>query len=232
MDIIYSLLSGLLPPMIWLILWTREDKHPEPRVLLLGCFMAGMCSVFLAVVGEHAVASYIADEKTRYIVWAIIEEITKFIGIALIGLISIHNDEPIDAIIYSITVALGFAAVENALFVMGQTNLAGISSGINAGSLRFIGPTLVHTVSSAIIGVSYGFVFYKGIFLKTISVTIGIILASALHATFNLSLLNASKEEILKSFAMIWVATVILIILFEEIKSVRPKYYSQMIAPK
>jgi len=52
---------------------------------------------------------------------------------------------------------------------------------------------------------------------------IGLAGAIALHASFNLSIINASSTDTLKTFGWIWAAVVVLIILFEEVKAVHPK---------
>ncbi|MEK9178098.1 MAG: PrsW family glutamic-type intramembrane protease, partial [Patescibacteria group bacterium] len=120
-------------------------------------------------------------------------------------------------------VALGFAAVENALFILGPLGNGEISQSIATGSMRFIGATLVHIVSSAIIGFFLGYAFYKNTAAKYIYAGIGLAVAIALHASFNLSIINSSASDVLKTFGWIWLAVVILIILFEEVKAVKPK---------
>ena len=74
MNIAYALLAGLLPALLWLIFWLREDNlHPEPRSLVAGTFLSGMVVVVIAVFLEKYAADIIADEKYRYIAWAAIE---------------------------------------------------------------------------------------------------------------------------------------------------------------
>jgi len=222
MDLIYAILSGLIPPLIWLFFWTREDAHPEPRMLLFACFIGGALAVVCSGIGENIVGSMVFNEQNRYIVWAAVEEILKFIAVFTIALNRPENDEPIDAMIYCITVALGFAAIENTLFILGQLNLGGLAVGFMAGNMRFIGPTLLHTISSAMVGFSFGYVFYHGRIVKLIAVTIGLAAAITAHALFNLSILNAGPIDTLKIFGLIWFAVVVLIALFEEIKAVHP----------
>lgn len=224
MTIAYALLAGLLPALLWLLFWLREDNlHPEPKSLITGTFISGMLVVVVAVFLEKYAADIISDEKYRYIAWAAIEEVTKFLAVAIIALRSRNMDEPVDAMIYCITVALGFAALENALFILSPLDTGDITRSIVTGNMRFIGATLVHVVCSASIGFMIGLTFYKNAFLKAISLIFGVILAVTLHAGFNLSIINETVTNTLKVFGWVWLAVVILIILFEEVKSIKPK---------
>lgn len=225
-SVIYALLSGLLPSLIWLWFWLREDRlHPEPRGMLALCFFGGFCAVAAAVMAEQWIASAYADPTIRYTLWAAVEEIFKFIAVALVALHTMHNDEPIDAMIYCIVTALGFAALENALFIMGPLSGGEIARAIVTGNMRFIGASLLHIVSSASVGFALGYVFYKGWLAKIIAALVGLAGAIAIHAAFNLSIINANSGDTLRTFAWIWGGVVMLIVLFEEVKVVRPKLW-------
>jgi hypothetical protein len=90
-------------------------------------------------------------------------------------------------------------------------------------ALALFGATLVHVVSSAVVGFGLGYVFYKGYFAKIIAIIIGLSAAITLHSAFNLSIINGTTSDTLKAFAWVWGAVIILMILFEEIKVVKPK---------
>jgi RsiW-degrading membrane proteinase PrsW (M82 family) len=46
----YGLLGGLLPALLWLWFFLKEDsKRPEPKWLILAAFLAGMLAVILAL---------------------------------------------------------------------------------------------------------------------------------------------------------------------------------------
>lgn len=220
----YALLAGVLPAILWLWFWLREDNlHPEPRSIIAASFIAGMIVVILALVLEKYIFNIVSGETYRYIAWATIEEVCKFIAVAIIAFDSRYMDEPIDAMIYCITVALGFSALENTLFVLSHFDVGDVSRGVITGNMRFIGATLVHTVCSSVIGFMIGISFYKSTLVKTASLVSGVILAVALHASFNLSIINETVTNTLKVFSIVWIAVVILIILFEEVKGVQPK---------
>ena len=226
--ICYALLSGILPALLWLWFWVKEDNlHPEPKRMIALTFIAGALSVIIALIIEKFIMDTLPGdqfETIRYVLWATTEEVVKIIVVTIIALSSHEMDEPIDAMIYCITIALGFSALENALFVFSNFTSGKLIEGVITGNLRFIGASLVHIISSASIGFMIGLSFYKGIFTKSIAVIIGVILAIALHTTFNLSIIRiTTATDTLKVFGWVWGAIVILLILFEEIKVVKPK---------
>jgi len=218
-----ALIAGILPSLIWLWFWLREDAHPEPKGLIVATFLGGIIAVIMAIFAEQYVASLGYDNTTRYVLWAIIEEVSKLVIVASIVLFTRENDEPIDAMIYCIVGALGFAAVENFLFLLSPLANQGLAQGLATGNMRFIGATLVHIVSSALVGFSLGLVFYRRWYVKVIAVVIGLSLATALHAGFNLSIINGDTTDTLKAFLWVWAAVVVLMMLFEEIKVVHQK---------
>jgi RsiW-degrading membrane proteinase PrsW (M82 family) len=218
----YALLSGVLPALLWLWFWLKEDNlHPEPKGLIFGTFLAGCVAVFFAIFLEKFVQEIAMSESSRYIAWAAIEEIIKFLAVSIIALKSSELDEPIDAMLYCVTVAVGFAALENTFFILSPIHNGEVTKSIITGNMRFLGATLVHVVSSASIGFMIGLSFYKGVFLKIISIIVGIALAITLHSVFNLSIINATAENTLKAFGLVWCMVIILLILFEEVKGIK-----------
>src|SRR3989344_7108138 len=135
-----ALAGGILPAMIWLWFWLREDRaHPEPRVLLLFTFVGGMMAVPLVLHLESPIPILFgAYSVVTVIIWAALEEIVKFAGAYITALRTKAYNEPIDAIIYMLTVALGFSALENALFIFDPLVSGNIPDSIITGNLRFI----------------------------------------------------------------------------------------------
>jgi RsiW-degrading membrane proteinase PrsW (M82 family) len=235
---VYALIAGLLPSLLWLFFFIHEDNaHKRHLVVILGCFLGGMLAVILAIPIEQYLSGIFPDQDIRvifwnmlsshdlrYILWAATEECLKFIAVVLIAFHARTNEEPIDAMIYCATVALGFAAVENALFIMGPLSSGAVSQAIVTGNMRFIGATLVHVVSSSLVGFALGYAFYHRSVAKFFAVIVGLAGAIALHSAFNLSIINASSAGTLKTFGWVWGAVVIVIILFEEIKAVHPRF--------
>ena len=220
-SITYAFMAGILPSLLWLFFWIREDNlHTAQRLAIALTFLLGMISVAVAIYGEGVATIFVKSQTEQYIVWAAIEEIVKALAVLIIALFSSQVEEPIDCMIYFVTAALGFAAVENAFFILNPLLSGNIHVSIAVGDFRFMGATLVHTVSSAFIGFCFAFVFYRRIFIKIVMVVIGIAGATAIHSAFNLSVISALPQNTLSIFAWIWCAVIVLLILFEEIKAV------------
>ncbi|MEI6305114.1 MAG: PrsW family glutamic-type intramembrane protease [Candidatus Taylorbacteria bacterium] len=219
----YALIAGLFPSLIWLWFWLREDsEHGEPKWMLAASFIGGFVAVLFAIMIEKLIADNVLDNNLKYTLWAATEELLKFMAVSIIVLVSKYNDEPLKPLIYCIVVALGFAALENALFLLEPVSLGAVAQSIITGNMRFIGATLVHVVSSAAVGFALGLTFYKNTAVKFIAIVIGLIASIAIHASFNISIVNSINNDTLKVFAWIWAAVVLLIILFEEVKAVKP----------
>lgn len=224
LSFVYALLVGILPSFIWLSFWMREDsEHDEPRWLLSLSFLSGMIAVIIAIFVEKYIGDTVTDISWRYALWAAAEEILKFLVFCGIILHSEYNTEPIKGMIYCVAIALGFAALENTFFIFGPFSSGEITRGIITGNMRFMGATLIHVISSATVAFPLGLVYYQGALSKIIAATIGLAGAIILHTTFNLSIINGSSTDTLRTFGWIWLAAVVLIIFFEEVKAIKPR---------
>ena len=214
-----ALLGGILPALLWLWFWLKEDKlQPEPRGLIIFAFVGGMITVPLVIPLEQ-MAVGIASGGIVIVLWAGIEELMKYGAGLLTVLRRTAVDEPLDPIIYMITVALGFAALENTLFLL-NPNL-NIFDGIITGNLRFLGATLLHTLASGVVGLAMALSFFKGPGIKKLYIFIGIIISIVLHSLFNFFIINSNGEQILTVFAFVWIGIILLLLSFEKIKKIR-----------
>lgn len=215
--IFISFLGGVVPSLLWLAFWLFEDSvHPEPKKYLFLTFVLGMLAVWPVLKTEEFFVGYAAG-TTLLLLWAFAEESGKFIAGLLGGILWPVFDEPLDAVIYMVTAALGFSAMENTLFLFGSLQ-QGTLHGIISGDLRFIGATLLHTLSSATIGVSMAYSYYKTVGTRRLFAVLGVVLATALHTLFNFFILGQGGDATFGIFFCIWLGIIAILLAVESIK--------------
>lgn len=220
--IFLALSGGLLPSLLWLWFWLKEDKRPEPRAILFRVFLAGMLAVPLAIVFEYLIMLYAGLPENSVwllLIWAFTEEVLKYGAAQKTALSKRSFDEPIDAVIYMITAALGFASVENALFMVKTFSDGGMLSGLDVGSMRFLGATLLHIASSTVIGIFIAFSFRKKKWRHE-SALIGLAAAGLLHFAFNYLIMGSEGGDILIILMALWLIIIALIFAFEKVKKI------------
>ena len=199
--IILYIIFGLLPSLIWLSFYLKEDMHPEPKKMILKIFLWGAfitIPVFFVQKGlAHLLELTNFDVLTTSILyWFLIiafsEEVFKYLVIRIKAFNNPNLDEPIDIMLYMVIAALGFAAVENILYLFSPVGQMSFND-IVAKSLimilvRFIGATFLHTLCSATIGYSLAISFYQAK-RKYIPLFLGISTAIILHGLYDFSLI-------------------------------------------
>lgn len=231
----YAFLGGLLPSLIWLYFLLKEDaSHPEPKKIIVFAFLAGMLAVPLAIHPEqwscgyftHRALAACASQSLGFntiLSWVIIEEVLKYSMAAVFILWRHAVDEAPDYVIYMLTVALGFAAAENMLYILGALLNSAVLGGHFAtsfftGNLRFLGATLVHIVSSATIGFAFAFSMRSRPIVRMAAAALGLILAIALHTAFNMFIINQGASNTLVVLFLVWTVAVVFFAAFEVLK--------------
>jgi len=215
----YAFLGGLLPSFIWLYFLLKEDaQHPEPKKLIALAFIAGMIAVPIALPFEQYAKAHLIGNGSILTAWALVEEVLKYVMAAVFILWRGAVDEAPDYVIYMITVALGFAAAENMLFLLAPISAGSFASSIFTGDLRFLGSTLVHVISSASIGFALAFSTNYHSFGRTAAAALGLILAIALHTAFNALIIAEGAATELAAFFLVWMVAVVFFATFEVLK--------------
>lgn len=215
----YAFLGGLLPSFIWLYFLLREDaSHPEPRKLIALTFIAGMLAVVIVLPLEQYAKSHLSGSFSIFTAWALIEELLKYAMVAILIFWRRAVDEAPDYVIYMITVALGFAAAENMLFLLAPLMDGCIANSLFTGNVRFLGSSLLHVVASSAIGFSLAFSVRSHPCVRIIAACFGLILAIALHTAFNTLIMNQGASSTISAFFLVWVVAVIFFAAFEVLK--------------
>lgn len=221
--LLFALLGGILPTIAWLFFWLQEDvKDPEPRSLIFFSFLSGMLAVFIVFPLQLLAKNHLGDSPEEYVLlaWAAIEEVVKFAMISFVALQSVYFDEPVDAMVYLVTVALGFSALENTLFLLTPLLAGDTSAALITGNLRYMGATVLHTAASALLGACISLAYCHGWFMRTIAIIGGLILATGLHTGFNILIMKGDDLSTALAFGATWIAIILVLMAFERSKHI------------
>lgn len=224
LSIIAVLIFACIPSFLWLCFFLREDLHPEPKRLVVYTFSAGALVSLFVLVCQYIFQGLLTNVYQNIVLsvvgFALIEEIFKFYAAYWSVKKDPAFDEPVDAMIYMIAAALGFASVEN-LFVLANSipQLSELSFGVTISTflLRFIGATLLHTLSSAFVGFYWGKSKLRA--PKHAKITIGIIVATLVHFVFNYMVLHFQNNNLLIYPSLFLITATFFVLLdFEKLK--------------
>ncbi len=233
--IFVAALGGILPALLWLAFWLLEDRcQPEPKRYIFFTFLGGMAMVFVAMIFERQGMSLLgliappnADSPLQTIasfsfLVGLVEESLKFIAAYLLALRWAVFDEPLDGVIYLVTAALGFSALENSLFLYSSiTHGQQLGTIIAGGDLRFIGAMLLHSLSSASIGVALAVTYNQSAAIRRMAALGGVILAVALHTLFDFLIISTGgtpHDATFWVFLFIWFGIVAALLMVERVK--------------
>lgn len=164
---------------IALYFYFRDQYNREPRRHLIISFFLGGISAVVAGLLEEALFGLTGIEIGNGVVNSMIaafllvgftEEWTKYIMVRSYAFRQPEFDEPLDGIIYSVMVGMGFATLENVLYVMdgGYTTAIlrmflsvpahatfAVIMGYELGKAKFAGRKRIFYILSALLGASF-----------------------------------------------------------------------------
>jgi len=176
-------LFSILPGLLWVWFFSAKDVHREPPAMLMKTFVAGMVSVLPAAFLEIPLRPYLTDNSglSSSLIFALfaiglVEEGVKLGAAYLAALRTSWCDEPVDAVIYAVTAALGFATAENAVYILAY--------GTEVALIRAVLTNIAHASFAGIYGVAAGLIkIYK---LSPAAIWPSFAGAVLLHATYDL----------------------------------------------
>lgn len=138
--------------------YVRDRYDKEPRALLLQLFVRGMLVTLVAagvsLLGIQFLSSFLPTNSWLYmlienfILVALVEEVLKYAVVWRSAYFSSAFNEPYDGILYAITASLGFAALENVLYV--------VQGGLQVAMMRAILSVPAHALFAASMGYYLG----------------------------------------------------------------------------
>jgi RsiW-degrading membrane proteinase PrsW (M82 family) len=174
-----ELLVLAIAPTLFILLYIyRKDRYePEPLHLVAWIFFLGALSCIPAGLIEMLFPDGVFSSV---VVAPVVEETLKFLVVFLAIYPRPEFDEPMDGIVYATAAGLGFAAIENILYV--------IEGGLAVGIVRAIVSVPGHVVFSCIWGFALGIAKFRPENERTGIIVTGLFGAMLLHGIFNFSL--------------------------------------------
>lgn len=149
----FILLSAAIAPGLALLsyFYLRNQMETEPRRSLFHAFIYGTIITFPILFIQ-----FILEEEQAFtnpffihvIFTSSIEELMKWLIIFAVVLRHVEFDDPYDGVLYGAAVSLGFATVENVIYLL--------SFGIDQAFMRALLPVSSHALFGVVMGYYYG----------------------------------------------------------------------------
>lgn len=194
--------------LFWLQYFDLKDYlHPEPRRMLvlsyfLGAAAAGVGLALYRLFEFFGVPDDPGNTPTAillycFLVVALIEEGVKFATARLIVFRTIHFDEPIDGLVYSSAIAIGFASIESLIYTPLLSWPYQLARDVTA--------PLTHSLFSSIWGFGCAYAFFRSrTRVQKISWQIfSVFAAMAAHAVYDFFLLSQNATYVASLIALV-----------------------------
>ena len=169
-----TLLITIGVPLFIVFVIIYSDKFREPTDLVIKTFFAGIIICFPAAELNHLI---IPSYEYAYRA-GLTEEVLKFLVLCFYIRPKSAFNEPMDAIVYGVSVSLGFATFENITYVYSYPDMDSFSLSI----LRAVSAIPMHATCGIVMGYFFGlyaFTNSRHFLIKSLVFPI------AIHATYN-----------------------------------------------
>lgn len=131
MNLIFILAAALLPAILLLLYIWKKDTQKEPTPWLVKAVLWGVAIIIPVAILESGIETIILGEggkptslfgttTTAFVVAALPEESFKLLALWMVLRKNPYFDEHFDGIVYAVCVGLGFASMENIMYVFGE----------------------------------------------------------------------------------------------------------------
>lgn len=193
----YLLASAITPVVIFLYLIYNQDTLKEPLGLIFKCFVGGIISIIPAIVIEMVLKFFgsgftpyplLSSLYNAFVVAGFSEELVKFVFLYLIIWKSKEFDQHYDGIIYAVAVSLGFACLENILYVT--------SGGFGVAIVRSVLSVPLHGFCGVFMGYFFALARFSGIPQRRDYLVLSLLIPILLHGLFDFFLMYLSAATL------------------------------------
>ncbi|NUM34315.1 MAG: PrsW family intramembrane metalloprotease [Candidatus Brocadiae bacterium] len=196
----YYFFLGFAPAIFYVWYIYKKDRwEPEPTHQIVKIFFLGLISIVPAGLLEWIFQSRVfqieSASMTQYLslnlavcflIIAPIEEFFKYSVVKTFVFSSDHFNEKVDGVVYMVASAMGFAALENVMYIL---NVGAVSNETRAtwvGLMRGVLSTPAHAIFSGFVGVYLGQAKFAPTTSKSLGLTAwGLLIGIFLHGLYN-----------------------------------------------
>jgi RsiW-degrading membrane proteinase PrsW (M82 family) len=197
------LFISLAPVVIIVFYIYRRDKYEkEPLSILFKALLAGILIVLpvgliekLLTIPSYNMEGISSAAYTAFIVAGMTEEGMKFLAFYFFFWNNRNFNEKFDGIVYSVYIALGFAAIENLLYVF--------TGGYGVGIIRAITAVPAHALFGIVMGYYFGLAKFNDR-MKPVFLLFAFLLPFLFHGLYNF-LLMGNSPVLLSAFIPLFI---------------------------
>lgn len=186
----FVLLSVSIAPALALFsfFYLRNQMATEPRTTLFHTFIYGAILTFPIlflqfVVNEEKIFSSVLMQDVLFS--GVVEEFFKWFILLIAIYHHIEFDDPYDGVLYGVSISLGFATVENILYIL--------SFGLDTAFMRALMPVSSHALFGVVMGYYLGRAKFTGRNSSIRYQAVSLALPMLLHIIFNFILTIEGK---------------------------------------
>jgi RsiW-degrading membrane proteinase PrsW (M82 family) len=145
---------------ICLYIFYKDIYNREPKLNLLISFLLGVVAILPAIALENYLSQGLLDGTVMsvaifaFLVVGLSEEFCKFVGLRLYSYNQKSFDEPLDGIVYSLMIGMGFATTENIMYAIKYEAVAG--AGMDVAIKRMFLSVPAHATFAVVMGYYVG----------------------------------------------------------------------------
>ncbi|MDD1653560.1 MAG: PrsW family glutamic-type intramembrane protease [Methanomicrobiales archaeon] len=197
MDSLLLIPLAVAPGIFWMFWFYLKDRfEPEPPALVGRIFLLGGLAVIPAAFLEVIAAYLISPLMLAVAAGPLIEEFFKYQVVRRFAYDEPEFDEPMDGIIYAVAAALGFATLENVVYVVGSA-LTSVPEALGVAALRAVLSVPAHALLAISWGAALGWAKFMDRTRGRILVMAGFLIAVILHGIFNFMVMDSLTLAVL-----------------------------------
>ncbi len=183
MNLLFLAIAPIIITVLYIYFKDKFEKEPKGFLLknfLLGAIVSVLITLILGGIASKLIpltnqTSIVQQFLQAFIVVALVEEFSKYLIVRFYAQTNKEFNEPFDGIVYAVMVSMGFAALENVLYVF--------QHGVATGVTRAFTAVPAH----ATFGILMGYFMGKAKFSKNKKVLnlIGLLLATIFHGAYD-----------------------------------------------